>query len=135
MAPSGNTERLPLHCGMAVLYSNIHHRGVHGVSCVTRYNGYNRRQLFKRKEREVTKSMQQIIDEWTDEEMSKALQKVNPKVDAAKREWLEHTQQMRVVALNEAVALGKTKNGLSEARTIVEVAAIFAAFLIDGKVK
>ena len=83
----------------------------------------------------MTKSMQQIIDEWTDEEMSKALQKVNPKVDAAKREWLEHTQQMRVVALNEAVALGKTKNGLSEARTIVEVAAIFAAFLIDGKVK
>ena len=59
--------------------------------------------------------------------------------EADRRKWLDETQNMRVVALNEAVklAVAEIKNETSDvtAGIIVQVADVFAKFLIDGEVK
>jgi len=54
----------------------------------------------------------------------------------AEEEWLEKTQHMRVVALNEACGVAKEciRHGESVSGTeIVRMAHMFASFLIDGK--
>jgi hypothetical protein len=57
-------------------------------------------------------------------------------VGMSQEEWLEKTQSMRVVALNEACALAKANIEGNRFMTTIEVlviAAAFADFLIDGK--
>lgn len=64
-----------------------------------------------------------------------------PKTDTtammkAQEEWLEKTQHMRVVALNEACEVAKDYIGHGESMSgteIVRMAHMFASFLIDGK--
>lgn len=54
----------------------------------------------------------------------------------AQQEWLEKTQHMRVVALNEACEIAKTHMGYGDAMSAQEITAMahmFASFLIDGK--
>ena len=54
----------------------------------------------------------------------------------AREEWLEKTQHMRVVALNEACEIAKTHMGYGDAmaaQEITNMAHMFASFLIDGK--
>lgn len=54
----------------------------------------------------------------------------------AQQEWLEKTQHMRVVALNEACGVAKECIGHGESvsnNEIVLMAHMFASFLIDGK--
>lgn len=54
----------------------------------------------------------------------------------AQEEWLEKTQHMRVVALNEACEVAKEYIGHGESMSgteIVRMAHMFASFLIDGK--
>jgi hypothetical protein len=54
----------------------------------------------------------------------------------AREEWLEKTQHMRVVALNEACEIAKTHMGYGDAMSAQEITAMahmFASFLIDGK--
>ncbi len=53
-----------------------------------------------------------------------------------REEWLEKTQHMRVVALNEACEIAKTHMGYGDAmaaQEITNMAHMFASFLIDGK--
>jgi hypothetical protein len=63
--------------------------------------------------------------------------KVVPDPGVAEKEaWLEKTQHMRVVALNEACDVAKTfiEHGKSPAaRDITGIAALFAEFLVSGK--
>jgi len=63
-----------------------------------------------------------------------------PQTDATamkeREEWLEKTQHMRVVALNEACEIAKTHMGYGDAmaaQEITNMAHMFASFLIDGK--
>ncbi len=63
-----------------------------------------------------------------------------PQTDATamreREEWLEKTQHMRVVALNEACEIAKTHMGYGDAMAAQEITAMahmFASFLIDGK--
>ena len=65
---------------------------------------------------------------------------ISPQTDTAmmkaQEEWLEKTQHMRVVALNEACGVAKEciRHGESVSGTeIVRMAHMFASFLIDGK--
>lgn len=54
----------------------------------------------------------------------------------AQEEWLEKTQHMRVVALNEACGVAKEYIGHGETMSgdeVVRMAHRFASFLIDGK--
>lgn len=58
--------------------------------------------------------------------------------DLAHREWLDDTQNMRVVALNEACGLMKIIVGQQSwstdlGQTTAGMAKIFARFLIDGE--
>ena len=55
------------------------------------------------------------------------------KRDIDHEKWLDDTQNMRVVALNEACALAKAA-GNSDSQTIVRMAAIFSDYLIKGRV-
>ncbi len=53
-----------------------------------------------------------------------------------REEWLEKTQHMRVVALNEACEIAKTFIGHGEpmaTREITSMASLFAKFLVDDK--
>ena len=50
----------------------------------------------------------------------------------AQEEWLEKTQHMRVVALNEACGVAKECKNM-DGNDIVRMAHMFASFLIDGK--
>jgi hypothetical protein len=59
-----------------------------------------------------------------------------PAMMKAREEWLEKTQHMRVVALNEACEIAKTHMGYGDAMSAQEITAMahmFASFLIDGK--
>ena len=62
---------------------------------------------------------------------------LTPKTDDSamieRRKWLDDTQNMRVVALNEARKYASTVTSDLSAGDIVEMAAVFAEFLIDGK--
>ena len=56
--------------------------------------------------------------------------------DAHREDWLEKTQHMRVVALNEACSLAKAT--LDSGRfvghdEVLHLAGLFADFLVDGK--
>ena len=54
----------------------------------------------------------------------------------AREEYLEKTQSMRVVALNEACSIAKAiieKGGNPDNRSIVRLAGTFAAFLVDAR--
>jgi hypothetical protein len=56
--------------------------------------------------------------------------------DASREQWLEKTQHMRVVALNEACEIAKTFIGHGEpmaTREITSMASLFAKFLVDDK--
>lgn len=56
--------------------------------------------------------------------------------EVSREQWLERTQHMRVVALNEACGLAKVYSNTDEymsPKQIVEAAQMFAFFLIDGK--
>ena len=55
------------------------------------------------------------------------------KRDMDHEKWLDDTQNMRVVALNEACALAKAA-GTGDSQTIVRMASIFADYLIRGRV-
>ena len=55
------------------------------------------------------------------------------KRDIDHEKWLDDTQNMRVVALNEACALAKAA-GTGDSQTIVRMASIFADYLIRGRV-
>ena len=55
------------------------------------------------------------------------------KRDMDHEKWLDDTQNMRVVALNEACALAKA-TGNGDSQTIVRMAAIFADYLIKNRV-
>ena len=55
------------------------------------------------------------------------------KRDMNYEKWLDDTQNMRVVALNEACALAKA-TGNGDSQTIVRMAAIFADYLIKNRV-
>jgi hypothetical protein len=46
-------------------------------------------------------------------------------------QWLEHTQQMRVVALDEALKYSENRGGMHYVDTL-RIAAAFSAFLIEG---
>jgi hypothetical protein len=63
--------------------------------------------------------------------------KVVPDPGVAEKEaWLEKTQHMRVVALNEACEIAKTFIGhgeLMETREITSMASLFAKFLVDDQ--
>jgi hypothetical protein len=57
-------------------------------------------------------------------------------VGMPQEEWLEKTQSMRVVALNEACAIAKANiegNRFMTTSEVLVFAAAFADFLIDGK--
>jgi hypothetical protein len=57
-------------------------------------------------------------------------------VDASCEQWLEKTQHMRVVALNEACEIAKTFIGHGEpmaTREITSMASLFAKFLVDNE--
>jgi hypothetical protein len=57
-------------------------------------------------------------------------------VDASREQWLEKTQHMRVVALNEACEIAKTFIGYGEpmaTREITSMASLFAKFLVDNE--
>jgi hypothetical protein len=57
-------------------------------------------------------------------------------VDASREQWLEKTQHMRVVALNEACEIAKTFIGHGElmaTREITSMASLFAKFLVDNE--
>lgn len=57
-------------------------------------------------------------------------------VDASHEQWLEKTQHMRVVALNEACEIAKTFIGHGEpmaTREITSMASLFAKFLVDNE--
>jgi hypothetical protein len=57
-------------------------------------------------------------------------------VGMSQDEWLEKTQSMRVVALNEACAIAKAnieRNRFMTTSEVLVFAAAFADFLIDGK--
>ena len=57
--------------------------------------------------------------------------------DEDRRKWLDETQNMRVVALNEAVDLVKcllnNKNLVIDSRMVTSYAKAFAEFLVEGK--
>ena len=57
--------------------------------------------------------------------------------EADRRKWLDETQNMRVVALNEAVDLMKclvnSKNLVTDPRMVTSYAKAFAEFLVEGK--
>lgn len=65
---------------------------------------------------------------------------ISPQTDTAmmkaQQEWLEKTQHMRVVGLNEACGVAKEYSNTDEymsPKQIVEMAHMFSSFLIDGK--
>jgi hypothetical protein len=53
--------------------------------------------------------------------------------NVAREAWLEKTQNMRVVALNEACALFKDLKLTPDSRQILAYARAFTDFLVDGK--
>lgn len=56
--------------------------------------------------------------------------------DASREQWLEKTQHMRVVALNEACEIAKTFIGYGEpmaTKEITSMASLFAKFLVDNE--
>ncbi len=50
-----------------------------------------------------------------------------------KQKWLEETQSMRVVALNEACGIAKALGGNVNASDVTRMAGVFAEFLIEAR--
>jgi hypothetical protein len=76
------------------------------------------------------------VMDWAVSEGTYTVPQTDTKAMKAREEWLEKTQHMRVVALNEACEIAKTHMGYGDAmaaQEITNMAHMFASFLIDGK--
>ncbi len=79
-------------------------------------------------------NISQAMDDISYEKLNREILEKQAQAKMASRSWLDDTQNMRVVALNEACGLAKAMGANVDSQTIVRMASVFSDYLINDRV-